>query len=239
MQTQAAGSFATNRYQIGCYVSWGTSGPNFPWGHNKSRTWRIVLGEPPIADAGRSATLAAADEGKLDPSIVAALYVQHGEELRRFLLGLLRDPALASDVLQVTFARLVERGHETREGTRKAWLFRVAYHEAMAQRRRQAVGEKVTRRFAWHTNGEAICDEDFLVRYESVESVRTALAELRPEERQVVRMRIYEDKTFAQIAKELGIPLGTALGRMRTALQKLRRKLPHPEANEDEATDGK
>jgi len=48
---------------------------------------------------------------------------------------------------------------------------------------------------------------------------------LPPEQQQVVRMRIYEDKTFAVIAAELGIPLGTALGRMRTALIKLRAKL--------------
>jgi DNA-directed RNA polymerase specialized sigma24 family protein len=38
-------------------------------------------------------------------------------------------------------------------------------------------------------------------------------------------MRIYEEKTFATIAKELKIPLGTALGRMRAALIKLRAKL--------------
>jgi DNA-directed RNA polymerase specialized sigma24 family protein len=38
-------------------------------------------------------------------------------------------------------------------------------------------------------------------------------------------MRIYEEKTFATIAKELRIPLGTALGRMRAATIKLRAKL--------------
>jgi RNA polymerase sigma-70 factor (ECF subfamily) len=39
-------------------------------------------------------------------------------------------------------------------------------------------------------------------------------------------MRIYEEKTFATIAEELGIPLGTALARMRAALEKLRRSVP-------------
>jgi hypothetical protein len=38
-------------------------------------------------------------------------------------------------------------------------------------------------------------------------------------------MRIYEEKTFATIAKELKIPLGTALGRMRAATIKLRARL--------------
>jgi DNA-directed RNA polymerase specialized sigma24 family protein len=38
-------------------------------------------------------------------------------------------------------------------------------------------------------------------------------------------MRIYEEKTFAVISKELKIPLGTALARMRSAVMKLRDKL--------------
>ena len=164
-------------------------------------------------------------EGKLDPSIVAGLYVQHAEELRRFLLGILRDSQLTSDVLQATFVKLAERGQETREATRKAWLFRVAYHEAMAIRRREGVGDKILRRVAWHTNGAAGPAEEPLLRLESVELVREALEELPPEQRQVVRMRIYEEKTFAVIAKELKIPLGTALARMRSAVMKLRGKL--------------
>jgi RNA polymerase sigma factor (sigma-70 family) len=161
----------------------------------------------------------------LDPSIVAGLYVQHAEELRRFLLGILRDAQLTSDVLQATFVKLAERGQETREATRKAWLFRVAYHEAMAVRRREGVGDKILRRVAWHTNGAAGPAEEPLLRLESVELVREALEELPPEQRQIVRMRIYEEKTFAVIAKELRIPLGTALARMRSAVMKLRDKL--------------
>ncbi len=175
----------------------------------------------------------------LDSSIVAALYVEHGEELRRFLLGILKDAQLTSDVLQATFVKMVERGHETREASRKAWLFRVAYHEAMAYRRREGVGSKVLRRIAaegpaWHTGGTSgsstggpatgAADEP-LLRLETVHAVREALKDLPAEQRQVVRMRIYEEKTFATIAKELKIPLGTALGRMRAALIKLRAKL--------------
>ncbi|NQU19940.1 MAG: hypothetical protein HQ567_01555 [Candidatus Nealsonbacteria bacterium] len=43
------------------------------------------------------------------------------------------------------------------------------------------------------------------------------LTELPAKQREVVRMRIYEEKTFVRIAEELGIPLGTALARMRAA----------------------
>jgi RNA polymerase sigma factor (sigma-70 family) len=172
----------------------------------------------------------------LDPSIVAALYVEHGEELRRFLLGILRDAQLTADVLQATFVKMAQRGHETKEETRKAWLFRVAYHEAMAVRRREGVGEKVLRRVAWQTSRVAGSADEPLMRLEAVESVREALEELPPEQRQVVRMRIYEDKTFATIARELKIPLGTALGRMRAAMIKLKARLggPAEHTNQDD-----
>lgn len=160
----------------------------------------------------------------LATELVAALYVQHSEELRCFLVGLLRDAQLASDVLQATFVKMVQRGGETQEETRKAWLFRVAYHEAMAIRRRDAVGERIVKRIAEDDSGRVV-PEDLLVRHESVERVRQALELLPPDQRQVVRMRIYEEKTFAVIADELNIPLGTALGRMRSALTKLRTRL--------------
>jgi RNA polymerase sigma-70 factor (ECF subfamily) len=166
--------------------------------------------------------------------VVAALYVEHGEELRRFLLGLLRDAQLTSDVLQATFVKMVQRGHETRVESRKAWLFRVAYHEAMAYRRREGVGDKVLRRVAWHSNGVAGAADEPLLRLEVVQAVREALDELPLEQRQVVRMRIYEEKTFATIAHELKIPLGTALGRMRAATIKLRAKLMVGRTDNDE-----
>ncbi len=161
----------------------------------------------------------------LDAAVVAALYVEHGEELRRFLQGLLRDGQLANDCLQATFVKLVEQGNKTREETRKAWLFRVAYHEAMAYRRREATGQRVIERAAWTSNGSAAPADEPVARFESVQSVREALDELPPEQRQVVRMRIYEEKTFASISKELNIPLGTALARMRSAMVKLHARL--------------
>lgn len=172
----------------------------------------------------------AGDDGKLDVAVVAALYVEHGEELRRFLLGVLGDSQLASDVLQSTFARLLERGSETKEESRKAWLFRVAFHEAMAIRRRDAVGDKIYRKIAWQRGSAAESSasdgsDQPLLRFETVEQVREALAELPPDQHQIVRMRIYEEKTFAVIAEELQIPLGTALGRMRSAVMKLKAKL--------------
>jgi RNA polymerase sigma-70 factor, ECF subfamily len=166
------------------------------------------------------------DEVQLEPAVVAALYAEHGAELRRFLFGVLRDEALAGDVLQATFVRLIEVGQASREETRKAWLFRVAYNEALAVRRREATGQRILERQAiWQQITAERGTSDPLVSQETAEQVEQALQSLPSEQAQVVRMRIYEDKKFVEIAAELKIPLGTALARMRAALKKLRDRL--------------
>jgi RNA polymerase sigma-70 factor (ECF subfamily) len=156
---------------------------------------------------------------------VGALYDEHAEELRRFLAGVLRNADLANEALQATFAKAAERGHTAHLETLKGWLFRVALHEALALRRRQAVAQKATRQLAWEQNGFEFASDQTLIRRETAEVVRQALQQLPAEQCQVVRMRIYEEKTFAVIAAELNLPLGTVLSRMQLALKKLRQRL--------------
>lgn len=158
---------------------------------------------------------------------VAALYAAHADQLQRFLWGVLRDHALVQDVLQATFVKLVERGGQSEEDTRKAWLFRVAYNEAMSLKRREAVGDRAARKLSERSQP---MPADELVRFETVEVVRQAIEELPPAQQQIVRLRMYEERTFAEIAEQLEIPLGTALSRMRAAVAKLRTRL-------DETTD--
>ena len=164
------------------------------------------------------------DDDQLAPSEAAALFASHTDQLKRFLWGVLRDAALVQDVLQIAFVRLVEKGHTSNPQKRKAWLFQVAYREALAIRRRQSTGERVVRDLA-HQSPTTHHEPDVLVRLETVDRVREAIRELPMAQQEIVRMRIYEEKTFATIAKELGIPLGTALGRMRLAMNKLRESL--------------
>jgi RNA polymerase sigma factor (sigma-70 family) len=172
--------------------------------------------------------MAPADGCKIDPAAVAALYHEHAAELGRFLRGVLRDAELARDVLQTVFVRAAELGHTVREGSLKPWLFRVGLNEALAIRRRQAARAGVMRRAAWRVERVGPAPDEELDRAETVGAVRAALEALPEEQRRVVQMRIYEDQTFAAIARQLGVPLGTVLTRMQLALRKLRTRLGRP-----------
>ena len=173
--------------------------------------------------------MTADDPARIESAIVEALVSDHGAELERFLIGVLRDPQLAGDAMQNALVKMVERGHTAQAETRKAWLFRVAYNEALLLRRRQATGDNALRQIANRVITQAESPDDSLLREEVVDSVREALDRLPAEQRTIVRMRIYEQKTFKVIAKELQIPLGTALSRMRAAMGQLKARLTEPE----------
>lgn len=166
-----------------------------------------------------------ADDGKIDPATVAALYAEHADELQRFLLGVLRNPDIVAEVLQNSFAKALEAGHTSQEQTRKGWLFRVAFHEALAFRRRENTRHKALHRVSESGTSVPPTALDELLKGERLAAVRRALDGLPPEQRQVVHLRIYEEQTFACIAADLGLPLGTVLSRMQLALQKLRKAL--------------
>jgi RNA polymerase sigma-70 factor (ECF subfamily) len=165
----------------------------------------------------------------MDPAQVAALYERFGPELRRFLFGVLGDDEAANDALQAVFAKAAAQGGMARPHSLKGWLFRVAVNEAMLIRRRAGIDARAKRRLAAEQTRNEFGPDAPLVRRETIERVRQALDELPGEQRIVVHARVYENKTFAQIADELELPLGTVLTRMRLALQKLRRALESEE----------
>lgn len=166
----------------------------------------------------------------LDPATINELYQQHANELRRFLLGVLRDPQAAADAMQSALVKAVELGHTAADETRKAWLFRVAYHEALATRRRETTTDRILQTAVWHVSTtERESAAESASRREQAAAVRAALARLPEQLQTVVRLRIHDNLTFAEIAARLEIPLGTALTRMRTALAKLKAVLTEHE----------
>lgn len=173
------------------------------------------------------------DPPPIDRSKVEAVYQLHVDALERFLLGVLRNESAAADALQTTFIRLLEKGHLVQqEDSIKAWLFRVAFNEAMLIRRRESISRKHAENIAWKSQMQAGADkgaDDRLsqsvhhaIRQEDILQVRKALQRLPELQRIVVEKRVYEGLKFREIAEELDVPLGTVLARMQAGLKKLK-----------------
>jgi RNA polymerase sigma-70 factor (ECF subfamily) len=180
-----------------------------------------------MVDPGNPNTIA--DGVSADPQWLAELYANHRAGLRRFLIGVVRDANLADDLVQVTFAKASTAGDTVRPQAIKAWLYRVAFNEAMTWKRRERVDREAKRRQAEEPDRHAAAPDEALVRRELVEQVRQALGQLSEAQQLVLRLRIYEEMTFAEIAAQTGKPLGTVLTHMRRGLEKLRQKLKRQE----------
>jgi len=175
--------------------------------------------------AAREFGLATDEMQQISRESVSALYAEHAGELLAFLTGVLRDVDLAQEALQTTFSRLLEQGHTAREESIKGWLFRVAWNEAMLLKRKQGTRERSLARLAHDWSRQSESPEQAAEVKDAAIQARAALGRLPRDQKIVVEMRIYEDKTFAVIAEELSLPLGTVLTRMRTALAALRREI--------------
>ncbi|QDT97507.1 RNA polymerase sigma factor [Gimesia aquarii] len=176
--------------------------------------------------------MATGNDGKLAPEIVHQLFEQHAAELRAFLTGLLRDHDFVDEVIQLTFSKALQSGNQAKEETRKGWLFKVAYHESMALLRRSKIDKKSLKNLC-HTTAVYWTEkpEHQLLENENIEQVRQALSKLPENQQEVVIARIYQNKTFKEIAQEYELPLGTVLTRMRIAIKTLSKQLDNPAEN--------
>lgn len=165
---------------------------------------------------------------RLDSQTVEELYAAFAANLRPFLIGLLRDGGLADEALQNTFQQALKAGGDVDPNAWKAWLFRVAYNEAMGLRRRQQIDIKALQQIARTVPRHGLPVDEGVIQTEQLERLRAAINRLPVEQQTVVLRRTQNEQTFQQIADELELPLGTVLTRTRLALAKLRTALQEP-----------
>jgi RNA polymerase sigma factor (sigma-70 family) len=131
---------------------------------------------------------------------------------------ILREPELARDAVQEAFISAWRDLPGLRDPDRfEAWLFRLTVHSClrMARRRRRAIEVDIGAvDLPAGTNfAGAVDDRDQLDR---------ALRQLEPDRRALVVMHIYLGLPLPEVARQLGIPLGTAKSRLSRSLAVLR-----------------
>ena len=144
--------------------------------------------------------------------------------LRAFLNKRLPQDSDIDDCLQVVFVKLMEKGDVVAAPALRSWLFRVASNESARLWRSKAAAEKMYQKHG-STEIPVLDPTSAAMQVEATEQLKKALKQLPESWQQIVSLRIYENLTFQQIADQLGIPLGTALTRMRRALERLRKDL--------------
>lgn len=164
------------------------------------------------------------------------LVYRYERPLYNYLRHRLGDAQLAEDAFQATFLQVHLKCRQFEPGRRlRPWLYRIAINQAIDLRRRN-------RRHKAHSldaasRASAQTDEtpsllDFLEdrgagpgkRLESAEDcqrIRSAVARLPEQARQLLTLVTYQGLKYQQAADALGIPVGTIKSRMHEAVRKL------------------
>lgn len=162
----------------------------------------------------------------IDSEAVSRWVREHGRSVRGYLLGLVRRPDVADDLLQEVFRRAWQaRDRYQEQGHERAWLLRIADNLACDRARRkgkeQTVDEETWRQL--EPAGRSPQPDDRLAREESQTELKQALDRLTELQQRVLLLRYYGEMDFAQIAQAVGCPLSTALSHARRGLLALRK----------------
>ena len=140
-----------------------------------------------------------------------------------FLVNLTRSDADAADLLQEVFRKAGRMPRVSIRAPRR-YLLRIAHNAFVDLVRREVRGQVALEEL--REEGDAFWVEP--TDSEEAEEMLQFLARLPEEQRAVVHLKIWEELTFREIAKTLGIPANTAASRYRYAIDKLRGSLRLP-----------
>lgn len=163
-----------------------------------------------------------------DVAAFEKLYARHRGRLYRFLLRQARDPALADEIFQDVWQRVIAaRRQWTPDAAFSTWLFRIAHNRMndywRAQKHRPVAPDDAEERAARVPDPHT--PERTLSEFEQRRRLQQALDELPDEQREVVALRLEQELTLEEIGSITGVGRETVKSRLRYAMDKLRSRL--------------
>jgi RNA polymerase sigma-70 factor (ECF subfamily) len=161
---------------------------------------------------------------------LADTYERHAESVRRTALAVVRDAALAEDVTQDVFLALWTQPErfDPERGSLESLLRVMARSRALDAARRAGAAQRAQVRLEADPGEPDRATADPAVAVPAnlhARRLRRAVRELPSEQRDAIALAYWGELSAAEVAREHGIPHGTAKSRIRIGLTKLRRDL--------------
>lgn len=184
------------------------------------------MNDAPAEPSDEALMLAWADG---DGDAFAPLYARHRSRLYRYLLRQLREPALADELFQDVWQRVIAaRRGWTPDAGFASWLYRIAHNRLAdhwrARQYRPPAPIDADERAARIPDPDT--PERTLSAFEERRQLQLALAALPPEQREVLLLRLEQELTLEEIGGITGVGRETVKSRLRYAMDKLRARLP-------------
>lgn len=140
--------------------------------------------------------------------------------LRRYARSLVRDIALADDLVQDCLEKVIAQWNKRRDAnSTRSWVFTILHNLAMNALRQ-------TRTRATHISLGDVEESAFIVRATQEDQLHysellRSIDTLPDEQRSVLLLVSVEDLSYAEVAKILDVPIGTVMSRLSRGRAKL------------------
>jgi RNA polymerase sigma-70 factor (ECF subfamily) len=176
---------------------------------------------PAPAGAASSDNILIARIASGDRLAMQTLFARHRVSVYRWVVRIVRDEALAEDLLSEVFLDVWRQAakFESRASV-STWLLAIARYKALSAQRRRAdvdLDEEVVATIA----DPADDPERVLQKKDQGELIRRALAKLSPEHSEIIDLVYYHGKSVKEVAEVVDIPEATVKTRMFYARKKL------------------
>ena len=183
----------------------------------------VHLSPIPNLDPEDESTLAArVSEG--DRDAFELVFKRFGGAVRSMSMRVLRDEALADDVVQEVFVRFWNEPQrfDGRRGSLRTFLVTLAHRRSVDVIRSEEARSRREERVPKDVSPSI--DEEVWARSLS-DKVRAALAELSEDERDAITLAYFGGLSYVEVAARLGAPEGTVKSRIRAGMRKLSTEL--------------
>jgi RNA polymerase sigma-70 factor (ECF subfamily) len=162
------------------------------------------------------------------------LLLRHKDRVYRYIYSKLKDGQLSNDVFQDTFVKVVNTiklGNYNEEGKFLPWCMRIAHNLVIDHFRRQSKMRMISETSPFDSSYSIFqkidSGEQNYLEIKTREELETQMVSLIDHlplvQREIIRLRIFQDLSFKEIAELKDISINTALGRMRYALINMRK----------------
>ena len=158
-----------------------------------------------------------------DVEAFKALFEAYAPRVKSYMLRQGADAATAEELAQETLLSVWRKAglYSDEKGSATTWIFTIARNLRIDRLRKEVAWQPLPENNDERPSEDPAPDEELAER-ERAERVRAMLAELPPDQSEVVNLAFLEGLSHSEIAKRLDLPLGTAKSRMRLAYQKIR-----------------
>jgi RNA polymerase sigma-70 factor (ECF subfamily) len=158
-----------------------------------------------------------------DRSAFADLFSHFGPRIKGFMMKTGAGDDLAEEVVQETMVTIWTKARlfDPAKAGASTWIFTIARNKRIDMIRRRNRPEPDMHDPMFQPDPEPD-GEQALSSQQDQQRIRKAMAELPPEQYEIVRLSFFEGLAHSAIAEHLDLPLGTVKSRLRLAFRKVR-----------------